>query len=107
MEPNEIRITFDGIPLISKLTRLGGAGIPFNMDNKIELLEVGKDGKRTLLWTTYEKWNQEGYFLKVVKSKTCRFDNSYVETVTRCLLPMVSVWEKSKLEITEEEEKCQ
>jgi len=40
--------------------------------------------------------------LKVVKSKTCRFDDSYVETVTRCLLPMVSVWEKSKLEIREE-----
>jgi len=102
METNELHITFDGIPLISKLIRLGGAGIPFNMDNKIELLEVKEGGDRELLWTTYEKWNQEGYFLKVVKSKTCRFDDSYIETVTRCLLPMVSVWEKSKLEIREE-----
>lgn len=103
MESNELHITFDGIPLISKLTRLGGAGMPFHMDNKIELFEVEKSGNRKLLLTTYEKWNEKGYFLKVIKSKSCQLDNSYIEFMTRCLLPMVSSLEKSKMEIVEED----
>ena len=109
MEPDEVKIIFkgipliNGIPLVSKLTKLSGTGAALNMDNKIELFKVDESGNRELLLTTYEIWNKEGYSLKVVKSKSCQLENSYVERMTRTLLPMVTVLEGSKLEIVEED----
>jgi len=102
MERKELRIIYEGKGLISKLTRLGGTGLPFNMDNRIELYEVDESNNRKLLLTTYEKWNNKGYSLKVIKSKSCQLENAYIETLTRSLLPVVT-FPGSKMELVEED----
>jgi len=98
----ELIIDFDDLRLVSVLTKLSGSGIPYDMNNRIDLYERRLFGRRLLL-TTYEVWDANGYSLKVVKSKNCRLDNGYIKQMTELLLPVVT-FPGSRMEIVESSE---
>lgn len=101
MKTSELRITYNGKHLISKLIRLGGSGASFDMNNRIEIYEVDEnDNHRELLLTIYEIWNTERYSLRVIKSKACQLENTYIETMVKTLLPVVT-FPGSRMELVE------
>lgn len=85
-----IIIYYDNLRLVSVLTSLGGSGVPEDMNNRIDLYERFFFGRKKLLLTTFEVWNDKGYSLVIVKSTDCRLDNAYIEQITRDLLPAVT-----------------
>jgi hypothetical protein len=103
MESSELRIIYEGRHLVSKLIRLGGSGILFvDINNRIEIYEVGvDDSDRKLLLTIYEVGNTAGYSLKVIKSRACQLENTYIKTMVQTLLPMVTS-PGSKMELAED-----